>query len=98
MAENELNPMAELVQEVRALRETIAHIGKASDKYTRPLTREEAADYLQVHKDTLYRWSIEGLVAYSRIGDGPKAQMRFTKADLDEALRLKRVGLLSEAS
>ncbi len=74
---NEL--LAELVDEVRELRRTLEAPTRDDD---RPLTRTEAAEYLGVHSDTLFRWAHENKVAYVRFGTGEKAQMRFLKKDL----------------
>ena len=64
--------------------------------YDKPLTQEEGAEYLQVHSDTLYRWAREGEIAYSRLGEGQKAPMRFWKKDLDAFMSKKRIPSVEE--
>ena len=81
----------ELVGEVRRLREVVE--GQRSD---RPLTRIEAAEYLGVHPDTLYRWAVEGRLAYSRLGDGTKAPLRFSREDLDDFIARNRIATTEE--
>lgn len=83
--------IAELTEEVRALRETMERAQDAQDRYGNPPTREQAAEYLSIHPDTLYKWAVEGRVAYSRLGDGERAPMRFLKEDLDEFARGQRI-------
>ena len=61
----------------------------------RPLTRVEAAAYLNVRPATLYDWARENRVAYSRLGDGPRAAMRFLRADLDDFLRANRIPVVA---
>ena len=80
----------QLLEEVRGLREAMERVAEGTGKYDKPMTRDEAAAYLQVHPDTLYRWAMEGMVAYSRMGDGQKAPLRFTKEQLIEAQLLGR--------
>jgi excisionase family DNA binding protein len=59
---------------------------------SRPMTRAEAAEYLQIHPDTLYRWSVEeGKIAYCRLGEGARASLRFLKKDLDQFLSKQRI-------
>ena len=69
----------------------------AQGGYGKPLTREQAAEYLSIHPDTLYRWAVGGRVAYSRLGDGERAPMRFLKEDLDEFARGQRIPTVEEA-
>ena len=89
--------MRELIHELQLLR-MYAHLTPANDAHpNRPLTREEAADYLGVHKDTLYRWAVEeGRIAYSRLGDGGRAPIRFAKRDLDDFLLRQRISTVQE--
>ena len=62
-----------------------------------PMRRDEAAAYLKVHPDTLYRWSVmEGRIAYSRLGDGGRAALRFLRADLDDFMKTHRVATVEE--
>ena len=70
-----------LIDEVRELWRAVEGPGKTDED--RPLTRTEAAEYLGVHPDTLFRWAHENKVAYIRFGNGEKAQMRFLKKDLE---------------
>lgn len=76
------------------LKEILGELRKQSEqqgRYDKPLTRDEAAEYLQVHPDTLYRWARDGEISYSRLGDGKTAPMRFWKKDLDAFLSKKRI-------
>lgn len=75
----------ELVVELRGLRLAME---RNMDK-DQPLTREQAAAYLGIHEDTLYRYAKEGLLAYSQIGG--RGPMRFTRADLDAFMRSNRI-------
>ena len=62
------------------------------------MTRDEAAEYLGVHPDTLYRWAVEeGKIAYSRLGDGGRAPIRFVTRDLDDYLSRTRVPTVEDA-
>ena len=62
------------------------------------MTRDEAAEYLGVHPDTLYRWAVEeGETAYFRLGDGGRAPIRFVRCDLDDYLSQTRVPTLEDA-
>ncbi|NIA13114.1 MAG: helix-turn-helix domain-containing protein [Nitrospiraceae bacterium] len=70
------------------MREAV-EVDRKSD--TAPLTREEAATYLRVHPDTLYTWATEGRVAYSRLGDGKRAALRFLRRDLDRFVSGHRI-------
>ena len=92
-----MSEIQELTAEVRALRETMGRAQEAQDRYGKPLTREQAAEYLSIHPDTLYRWAVEGRVAYSRLGDGERAPLRFLKEDLDEFARGQRIPTVEEA-
>ncbi len=97
MFEEHFELMRELIDEVRALRrefERLSQHGPATDS---PLSREEAAKYLGIHKDTLYRWAVEeGRIAYSRLGDGGRAALRFAKQDLDDFLKRQRISTVEE--
>lgn len=92
MADNDLDMMAAILEELRKL--TTLH---EVDRQTmgRPMNREQAADYLGVHPDTLYRWARENRVTYSRLGDGDRAPMRFQKADLDEFLERSKIAAVA---
>ena len=79
-----------LIEEVKGLRTAIAQRpGDAVCSAT--LTREQAADYIGVHADTLYRWARENRITYIRMGEGEKAPMRFTRKDLDDYLKTCRI-------
>lgn len=87
----EVNEQLEtLIEEIRGLRETMER-SQGSDE--RPLTREAAAKFLDVHPDTLYRWAKEGQIAYSKLGDGERADMRFRLEDLQHfAFDRRKIG------
>ncbi len=65
----------ELIVEIRALR-----LQQSLD--WRSLNRSEAADYLGIYPDTLYKLAVNGKVAYHQ--SGRCAQMFFSRADLDD--------------
>ena len=89
--------MRELIGEVHLLRMETQRRSECDSSPDRPLNREEAADYLGIHKDTLYRWAVEeGRIAYSRLGDGEKAPLRFTQEDLGDFLRRQRIATVEE--
>jgi excisionase family DNA binding protein len=64
----------------------------------RPLNKDEAARYLGINSDTLCKWSRSGRIAYSRLGDGARAPMRFSKKDLDAYLSKTRIPTVEEVS
>jgi excisionase family DNA binding protein len=71
---------------------------ESSQRFEGPLTREQAAAYLQVHPDTLYHWAKDGLLEFSKLGDGDRAPMRFFREDLDRfAKERRRVGRKANA-
>jgi len=82
-----------LIDEVKAMRLAMELNGTGAVKPA-TLTREEAAAYLGVHPDTLYRWARENRIAYVRMGEGEKAPMRFTLEDLDRYLQECRIEAL----
>lgn len=89
--------MNALIEEVRSLRLEIRRAQPGKNDVQGPLTREDAAAYLGVHPDTLYRWAVEeGRIAYSRLGDGSRAPIRFLRKDLDEYLAKNRIGTVQE--
>jgi excisionase family DNA binding protein len=91
-AETHTALLTELVAEVRAMRETIARSQQPKSLSDAPLTREQAAEYLGIHPDTLYRWAVEhGKIACSRLGDGRRAPIRFLKRDLDDFIARARI-------
>jgi excisionase family DNA binding protein len=89
--------MRQLIDEVRTLRRAPGNSGPTEIDANRPLSREEAADYLGVHKDTLYRWAVEeGRIAYSRLGNGGRAPLRFSRKDLDHFISSQRIPTVQE--
>jgi excisionase family DNA binding protein len=54
------------------------------------MTTEEAADFLQVHLDTLRRWARTGVIPAAKLGN--RGGFRFRREDLDRFLegRLQR--------
>ena len=90
--------LTDLIVEVRAMREIIELSQQPKNLSDAPLTREEAAGYLGIHPDTLYRWAVEeGKLAYARLGDGGRSPIRFVKRDLDEFLSRMRVPTVADA-
>ena len=79
MKKKQLAIMEKLVEETRSMRKAL----EGQQRWDQPLTREEAAEYLKVHPDTLYRWARQNRITYSRFGNGGRAAMRFLKKDLD---------------
>lgn len=87
----------ELIAEVRLLRKEVERRSESGHPANRPLTREEAAEYLGIHKDTLYRWAVEeGRIAYSRLGEGSRTSIRFMRKDLDDFLEHQRIGTVNQ--
>ena len=70
------------------LNENMANIAaelRRFNRYQEPMTRDEAAAYLKINPDTLYRWSVvEGRIRYSRLGNGGRAALRYRVEDLDD--------------
>lgn len=89
----------ELVEVTRALVDRIDKLAPRDGyDHERPMTREEVAAFLECHADTVYRWAKEGHLAYSKLGDGEKAPMRFKLADVQEfAFQRRRIPTNSEA-
>ena len=52
------------------------------------LTSEEAAEYLQVHVNTVRRWAREGAIASVKLGN--RGGFRFKREDLDRFLERRR--------
>jgi len=50
--------VASLIAEMRSLRLAIEHKREQRCKYDSPLTRDQAAKYLGVHPDTIYKWAV----------------------------------------
>ena len=51
------------------------------------LTTDQAAAYLRISKNTLYRWALSGAVKYH---EGPGGNRRYRAEDLDAALVASR--------
>ncbi len=50
-----------------------------------------------MHPLVLHKLAVEkGRIAYSRLGDGAKAPLRFEKKDLEDFLRLNRIPTVEE--
>lgn len=91
------NVMLELLQEVRDLRVLIERqAGKKDVSINKPMTREQAAEFLDVHPDTLYRYVAEGKIRHFRLGDGDRAPLRFLLSDLEAFMRQGEVPSISE--
>lgn len=98
MLEEHYRLMNELIEEVRRLRLDVRGGQPNKDEADRPLNRDQAAAYLGVHPDTLYRWAVEeGRIAYSRLGDGSRAPIRFLRKDLDDFISKHRIGSVDDA-
>ena len=52
------------------------------------LTTEEAAEYLQVHLDTMRRWARTGVIPAAKLGN--RGGFRFRREDLDAFLERRR--------
>ena len=52
------------------------------------LTSEEAAEYLQVHVNTVRRWAREGTIPAAKLGN--RGGFRFRREDLDAFLETRR--------
>ena len=97
MLDQLIDLVRELIGEVRLLRKQVESCSETKSSSNRPLTREEAAEYLGIHKDTLYRWAVEeGRIAYSRLGEGSRASIRFTRSALDDFLEHQRIGTVNQ--
>jgi excisionase family DNA binding protein len=57
-------------------------------------TIKQAAEYLEVGEQTLYRWMREGKITYRKIGDAT----RFLKEDLEEVVQIFRSAKEAEAA
>ena len=49
-------------------------------------TRSETARMLRVSLRTLDRWAQDGMVRFIKLGNGPKAPVRFRKSDIEAFL------------
>lgn len=76
-----------LIDEVRMLRSAI----ELRPNHDEPMTRDQAAAYLKMHPDTLYKLARVNKIAYSRKGEGLRASMVFLKKDLDDYLARTRI-------
>jgi excisionase family DNA binding protein len=54
------------------------------------VTTEEAAEYLQVHVNTVRRWAREGAIPAAKLGN--RGGFRFRREDLDRFLEGRRQG------
>ncbi len=52
------------------------------------LTSEEAAEYLQVHVNTVRRWAREGAISAAKLGN--RGGFRFRREDLDAFIERRR--------
>jgi excisionase family DNA binding protein len=52
------------------------------------LTTEEAAEYLQIHVNTVRRWAREGMIPAAKLGN--RGGFRFRREDLDRFLDDRR--------
>lgn len=52
------------------------------------LTTEEAAEYLQVHVNTLRRWARKGVIPAAKLGN--RGGFRFKRGDRDRFLEARR--------
>lgn len=93
-----LTAVRRLLEQLNENMATIARELERTNRYSQPMTRDEAAAYLQVNADTLYRWSVrEGRITYSRLGDGGRAALRYRREDLDDFIRKSRIPTVEEA-
>jgi len=96
----QLEVMTELLSETRALRAAVERgqgTGGGAVSCDRPLTREEAAEYLGVYVDTVYDWAVrDGKIPYSRLNDGKRAPIRFMLKDLEDFVKRARVDTVED--
>jgi excisionase family DNA binding protein len=59
------------------------------------LTTEEAAEYLQVHVNTMRRWARTGVIPAAKLGN--RGGFRFNPKDLDRFLESRRAARESES-
>ncbi len=57
-------------------------------KVTRWLTTPEAAEYLQVHQETVRNWARKGVIPAAKLGN--RGGFRFRREDLDRFLESRR--------
>lgn len=60
-------------------------MSRSDDGY---LSATDAAAYLSIHKNTLYRWTMMGLIKSHRIG--PRGDYRYRKQDLQSFVEEKK--------
>ena len=90
---HQLDSEADLLAEIRALREAIAHLAIRSTQRLNPLvpvkeimTLEEVAAYLQVDADAI--WNLLDEIPHFQVG----YELRFRKSSVDEWIRMKENG------
>ena len=54
------------------------------------LTTPEAAEYLQVHQETVRNWARKGIIPAAKLGN--RGGFRFRREDLDRFLESRRRG------
>ena len=52
------------------------------------LTSQEAAEYLQVHQETVRNWARKGVIPAAKLGN--RGGFRFQREDLDRFLETRR--------
>ncbi len=89
MSENDVQTtlLRQLVEEVHELNEKLT----VQVDHDLPMTREQAARFLNMHPDTLYKLARENKIAYSRKGDGKRSEMIFLRQDLEDYLDRMRI-------
>ena len=55
---------------------------------TRWFTSQEAAEYLQVHQETVRNWARKGVIPVAKLGN--RGGFRFRREDLDRFLESRR--------
>lgn len=53
------------------------------------LTYDEAARFLAVAPSTLRKWVMTGKIACTKLGNGPKAPVRFTESQLESVFNVQ---------
>ncbi len=90
-------PKTEGYLDLRRIEELLSQILEATRTpfKERPLTREEAAAYLQIHPDSVYKLARANKITYHRLGDGERQPLRFYRKDLDEFLSAGKIAALN---
>ncbi len=57
---------------------------------TRWLTSQEAAEYLQVHQETVRNWARKGVIPAAKLGN--RGGFRFRREDVERFLEHRRLG------